>query len=525
VASAAASTAGGPTGERAQTLIIGTPLQSEGRWDPAVGFEDIYRIVLKSTYDTLITFKGNDLSKFVSSAATEWTSSSDAKTYTFKLNPAAVFNSGNPLTSADVKFSYQRLLNLAGPPSGLPANIDSIGTPDPQTVTITLKNPDVTFLTQLTQENFAILDSKVAIANGATDATDAKDKDKASAYLENHTLGSGPYQMKEYVVGEKLVLEQNPKSWRPAPYFKTIIFQNVDGAEAQIAAVKRGDIDITRELSPRAIAPLKSDPTLQLVGSPGFIWYLFGMTRKATVDEAVSKPQVQEAIHLALDYAGLKALAPELQQWYGMNPPYVPGGVLESEAPQQNIDKAKSLLAAAGYPNGFKTEICTSSATGTQPSMLDFAQKIQADLKKVGIDATIDAQENTAFLTKYRAGAKGATEGCHLVQTITGPPIPDPAQIQDFLPGGYYGLRLGWNKDNLGPDGAEYVQLKDQALKEVDPAKRAAIWHQIAVKLNVNGPWISEATTQFQSAATVSITGFEGSNDIFLFDPYSLKRS
>ena len=523
--SAAPSTGGGPTGDRAQTFIIGTPLLSEGRWDPAVGFEDIYRIVLKSTYDTLITYKGNDVSKFVASAATEWTTAPDAKSFTFKLNPAAVFNSGNPLTSADVKFSYQRLHNLQGPPSSLADNIDSIDTPDPQTVVIKLKNADVTFLTQLTQVNFSILDSKVAIANGATDAADAKDKDTASPYLENHTLGSGPYQMKEYVVGEKLVLEQNPKSWRPAPYFKAVIFQNVDGAEAQIAAVKRGDIDITRELSPKMIGTIKGDTTLQLVGSPGFIWYLFGMTRKAGVDPIVSNPKVQEAIHLTLDYAGLKALAPELQQWYGMNPPYVPGGVQESDAPKQDLAKAKALLAEAGYPNGFKTEICTSSSTTTQPSMLDFAQKIQADLKLVGIDATIDAQENTAFLTKYRAGKKGPTEGCHLVQTITGPPIPDPAQIADFLPDGFYALRLGWNKDNLGPDGAEYVALRDQALKEVDAAKRAAIWHQIALKMNVNGPWISQSTTQFQSAATVTVTGFEGSNDIFLFDPYSLKRT
>lgn len=522
--SPAASSGTGPTGQRATTLIVGTPMLSEGRWDPHVGFEDIYRVVLKASYDTLVTFKGNDFSKFVPGAASEWTVSPDSTTFTFKLNPAVKFNSGNPLTSADVKFSYERMRHLAGPPSFMADNITSIETPDPQTVVIKLKSADVTFLTQLTQVNFSILDSKAAIANGATSAADAKDTDKASAYLETHSLGSGPYEVKEYVVGEKLVLGLNANSWRPAPYFTSIIFQNVEGPEAQIAALKRGDIDLTRELPPKTVATLKSDASIQLVGSPGFIWYLFGMTRKPQVDEAVAKPQVQEAIHLALDYAGLKALAPELQQWYGMNPPYVPGGVQESEAPKQNIERAKQLLAEAGYPNGFKTEICTSNATGTQPSMLDYAQKIQADLKLIGIDATIDAQENTAFLTKYRAGAKGPTEGCHLVQTITGPPIPDPAQIADFLPGGSYGLRLGWTEENAGPDGAEYIALRDQALKEPDPAKRADLWHQIAVKMNVNGPWIPLATTQFQSAATNTITGFEGSNDIFLFDPYPLKR-
>ena len=85
---------------------------------------------------------------------------------------------------------------------------------------------------------------------------------------------------------------------------------------------------------------------------------------------------------------------------------------------------------------------------------------------------------------------------------------------------------MGWTTDNIGPDGAEYAKLRDQALKELDAAKRAAIWHDIAVKMNVNGPWIPEATTQFQSAATSTIKGYEiGFNDIFLFDPYPLQRT
>src|SRR4029079_6926509 len=112
-ASPAASVAG-PTGARATTLIVGTPMLSEGRWDPAVGFEDIYRVVLKASYDTLVTFKGNDFATFVPDAAASWTVSPDATTFTFKLNPAVTFNSGNPMTSADVKFTYERLGNLAG---------------------------------------------------------------------------------------------------------------------------------------------------------------------------------------------------------------------------------------------------------------------------------------------------------------------------------------------------------------------------------------------------------------------------
>lgn len=511
--------------EREQTLVYGVPLASAGRWDPHVGAEGLDRIVTKAAYDTLVTYVGNDLSQLVPGVATEWSVSDDALTYTFTLNPEARFNSGNPLTSADVKWTYERLFNLAGPPSFLAEPIASIEAPDPQTVVINLKSPDVTFLRRLPTSNFAILDSVAAAAAGGVNGPDAPTTDTLSAVLETSSMGSGPYQISEWVVGERLVFDLNPNSWRPEPYFKRLILVNVEGMEAQVAGLKQGDLDITQELRPGLIEELKADPEVQIVGSPGLIWYLMGMTRRADLDPAVSQQLVQEAIHLALDYEGIAALAPDLQPWYGMNPPYLPGGVQEDERPVRDLERARALLAEAGFADGFETEICTSSATSTQPSMLDYAQKIQADLAEVGITTTIDAQENTAFLTKYRAGAEEGGEGCKIVLTIDGPAFADPSQIADFLPGGPRGNRLGWNADNLGWDGEAYVALRDQAMAETDEATRVDLWHQIGVGMNTDGPWIGIGSTPYQFAASADIQGFDvGSNDVFLFDPYVLSR-
>lgn len=521
--SIAVASAQEPT-EREQTLVYGVPLASAGRWDPHVGAEGLDRIVTKAAYDTLVTYVGNDLSEVVPGVATSWTVSDDAKTYTFTLNPDVRFNSGNPLTSADVKWTYERLFNLAGPPSFLAEPIESIEAPDPQTVVINLKSPDVTFLRRLPTSNFAILDSVAAQAAGGVNGPEAPETDTLSAILETSSMGSGPYQISEWVVGERLVFDLNPNSWRDEPYFKRIILVNVEGMEAQVAALKQGDIDITQELRPGLIEELKADPAVQVVGSPGLIWYLMGMTRKADLDPAVSQQKVQEAIHLALDYEGIAALAPDLQPWFGMNPPYLPGGVQESERPVRDVERAKALLAEAGFPDGFETEICTSSSTATQPSMLDYAQKIQADLAEVGIRATIDAQENTAFLTKYRAGAEEGPTGCRIVLTIDGPAFVDPSQLVDFLPGGSRGNRMGWTA-NPGWDGERYVALRDQAMAETDEATRVDLWHQIGTGMNVDGPWIGIGSTPFQFAANADIEGFElGSNDVFLFDPYVLSR-
>ena len=490
---------------------------SEGPWDPHVAYEDIYRLIIKASYDTLVTYNGSDLSKVVPDAATDW-ATTDGITYTFHLNPAIKFNSGNPLTSTDVKWSFTRLENLKGPPSSLADEIDTIDTPDAGTVVIKLKEKDTSFLTVLTAVNFAIIDSKTAEANGATDAADAKTTDKAADYFNNNTPGSGPYQMSQYVQGSKVVLVKNANYWRQAPPFTQILITDVATEDAQVAAVQRGDIDLTREVRPSTADSLKSNTAVQIAGGPEFAWYLFGMTRDPKIDEAVSKPLVQQAIHLALDYAGMQALSPDLIQWYCMEPTYIPSGCSAAEGPKQDVAKAKDLLTQAGYPNGFKTEICTSSATTVQPTMLDYAQLIQANLKAIGIDATIDARENSAFLTKYRAGQ------CHLVQTITGPPGKlDASQLVDFIPGGLYAKRLAWGTD--AADASKYTTLEAQALGATDAATSNPIWKQIAQQIQVDGPWIPEADIQNQFIGVANLTGIENAfNPAFLLDIFLLGR-
>lgn len=522
---ACSSASGGSSDARKTSLIVGTPMQSEGPWDPAAALEDIYRMVFKATYDTLLTYKGNDVSKLVPGLATSWSSSPDASSYTFKLDPKAKFNSGNPVTSADVKFSFMRLKNLRGAPSGFAANIATIDTPDQETVTIKLAKPDVSFLTNMPVENFAILDSKEAMKHGATSAADASKSDTAGPYLNTHSLGSGPYEIQSYTPGQRLILRLNPKSWRPAPYLKAIVFQNYTSADAQIAAVKRGDIDLTRELSPNQLKSVTNDSSLQVAGAPGTTFYVFGMTRKCGVDPAVCKPQVQQAIRLALDYTGMASVAQGLPVWYGMLPPYLPGGVQKPDLPKQDLAQAKQLLKSAGYPNGFKTTICTSTATNVQPSMLDWAQKIQGDLAKIGVQISIDSKENSAFLTKFRAGNRGPKDGCKLIQTIEGPEPLDASSLLDYLPNGVYGLRLGWNTENAGSDGTKYLKQMERAKSTAAPSARQSIWHNIAVEMNTDGPWIPESATPYQDAASASITGFKDSaNQTFIFDPYTLKR-
>jgi peptide/nickel transport system substrate-binding protein len=514
-----AARSAGTDDARSRTLVYGVNLKSQGPWDPHVGAVGLDRVVNRAAYDTLVTYAGTDYSKVLPGIAEEWTISPDARTFTFRLDPAAHFATGRTVTAEDVRWSFTRLKNLAGPPSYLAAPIEAVSAPDPSTLVVTLAKPDVSFLRQFVDGHFSVLDKETATANGATDAANAAEIDKATNWLSENSVGSGPYQIESWTAGSRLVLVANPKAWRPAKYVQKIIVQDVPTPDAQLAALKRGEIDMTQPLGNSLLESLATEGDIQVAGSPGLTWYLLGMTRNAELDPNLAKKQVQEAIHLALDYDGIGAMAEGLQRWYGMIPPFIPGGVTEPEAPKQDLERAKRLLAEAGVPGGFETEICTTTSTDHQPSTLDLTQKVQSDLDEVGIKVKIDGQENSAFLTKYRAAA------CKMVLTIDGPAFPDPSHILPYLPDGARAKRMGWTSANAGWDGGGYVEAANRALSTTDEAQRARLWHDISAGMNVDGPWIGIASVPYKFAADARIKGLEqATNQVTMLDAAVLSR-
>jgi len=513
------STSGDAGDARSKTLVYGVNLKSQGPWDPHVGAVGLDRVVNRAAYDTLVAYAGTDYAKVVPDLAKEWTVAPDAKTFTFSLDPAAKFATGRTVTAEDVRWSFTRLKNLAGPPSYLADPIESVTAPDPATVVVTLKSPDVSFLRQFVDGHFSVLDKETATANGATDAADAAKTDKATNWLSANSAGSGPYKIESWAAGSRLVMVKNPNAWRPTAYFEKIILQDVPTPDAQLAALKRGEVDLTQPLGQSLLEPLASESKLQVAGSPGLTWFLLGMTRAPKTDPNLAKQPVQEAIHLAIDYAGIGQLAAGVQQWYGMIPPFIPGGVAEQDAPKQDVAKAKQLLADAGLSGGFDTELCTTTSTDHQPSALDLAQKVQADLKNVGIRVKIDGQENSAFLTKYRAAE------CKMVLTIDGPAFPDPSHIVPYLPDGARALRMGWSSENPGWDGAEYSAAAKQALTQTDETQRVQLWHDVAAGMNADGPWIGLASVPYTFAADARIKGLDqATNQVTLLDVAALRR-
>ena len=154
-----------------KVLVIGHA-ESTDSLDPARGYTQTTGIVLKATYQTLVTFPDKDASSIEPEIATSWEVSDDGLTYTFKLGDGLTFASGNPITADDVAFSINRLKAIKGNPSGLADNIAKVEAIDASTVAITLSAVDPSFLSILPNSAFSVVDSAVVKENGGTDTAD-----------------------------------------------------------------------------------------------------------------------------------------------------------------------------------------------------------------------------------------------------------------------------------------------------------------------------------------------------------------
>ena len=169
--------------------------------DPSRSFCDTCQLYLTAAYETLIGLDPADNSTFVPRLATSWEANPDNTVFTFNLDPNAVFADGSPVESADVAWSWLRLRDIDASASFLLASIDTIDTPDPQTVVVNLKFPDSAFLAKANAPYTVIINSEVATANGANADDDAEVSDTAEPWFADNSAGSGPFSTRQLCRG------------------------------------------------------------------------------------------------------------------------------------------------------------------------------------------------------------------------------------------------------------------------------------------------------------------------------------
>jgi peptide/nickel transport system substrate-binding protein len=464
------------------TLVVGSSFIIRSI-DPGRTVETTSNMINHATYDSLVTFDGEDLKTPRPSLATDWKVSEDGKTYTFKLRPNVKFSSGNPLTSADFKWSFERVQNLKSNPAFYLNSVEEIQTPDPLTLVLKLKSPFPALLPILSSPSLGAVDSKLVAQRGGVSGPEAKEKDKAEGFLNSQSAGTGAFNLASYVPEQEVVLVRNPNHWRPAPAVDRIVIRNITEPATQKLQVQRGDVDIATALGQDQIAGLKNVPNVSVRSSLAATTFYVLMNNNPEVGQAFSNPKVQEAVRYALDYDGILIIAGAgASRLAGVIPTGFPGALDPRTAFKTDREKAKALLKEAGLSE-VKGQITYGSDQviwGVQMAVL--AQKIQADLATVGIQISLNGLPRATALQSYRDAKNQVGVWSWAAD------YPDGHNFLVYIPGRTVGKRAGWAEEAT-PAAKELADLARQAESEVNDARRAALMQRIDKRVLEIGPY------------------------------------
>ena len=312
--------------------------------------------------------------------AESWTTP-DPNTWLFKLRQGVKFHDGGDFTSADVVHSLNRIQTDPDSKQGSSiAGIDAVEAVDPYTVRIHTKTPDAALPFRLSQ--------RFITSKAVYDRLGAAEADKLA-------IGTGPYQFKEWVPGQRFVLEKSPTYQGPRQTaVDEVVFRNIPEAEAAITALLNGEVDHIANVPPESAERLTGN--VRRVTTPTVNIMFLGM--HASVPQFKNK-LVRQAVTYAIDKEALtrgvlKGYATPLDAPIG--PPQY--GYSADLQPKLTYDpqKAKQLLAQAGYPNGFDVEFLVPM--GQYNKVKEIAEAIAKMLGDVGIRARIVTQDqNTGF--------------------------------------------------------------------------------------------------------------------------------
>nr|WP_228514500.1 ABC transporter substrate-binding protein [Frondihabitans sp. VKM Ac-2883] len=452
-------------------------------------YEPTGQLVDKALYETLLTFKGGDVSKVVDGVAS-LDESSDAKMFTLTLNGTHTFSDGTEMTADDVVFSLQRVIGLKGNPSFLLAGV-TVAKKDAKTVVLTTKTATPALPSILANPALGILNSKVVKANGgATDSGDTAEK-----YLNAHSAGSGPYVLDSLNLSSKVVLTANKKYDGEQPGYGRVVIQNVEGATQKIN-VQGGSADVALDLSGTQAAGLGSSVDVTSDPSANVIFLLLNQSSK--VSKITSNPDFVKAVKEAIDYDDLVSIAGTgTAQAAGVVPSMFLGALGEGDALKQDLAASKSDLAKSGY-NGEKITLnFPSDITLNGIEFPTIAQRLQSQFKTAGITVDLAPAPVATELDAYRNGTE--TVGLW----YWGPDYPDPSDYLVFTPGNVVGLRAGWA---AGADPA-ISKLADAAAVGGSNDERQTRFEDLQKALNDDGPFIPLLQPGNNIAAASDVTG------------------
>lgn len=376
-------------GAEAQTLRVGFAAQDVGRLDPHFAVSTTDRIPVSWIFSGLVRFKPGSASPadIEPDLAEKWESSADGKTWTFSLRRGVQFHHGyGELTAEDVVFSIQKSADPKR--SAFSADfraIESVTALDPYTVRIVLKENVPSLLGLLTNYSGGFIVSKKAV------------EEKGDAFARS-PVGTGPFQLASITPNQSAEFTANAAYFRGKPQLAGISYRFIPSDASRDLAYQNGELELSYgKEDQRWVDRMRALPnTVVDVFEPAELAILNLNTSMAPMNDI----RVRQAIAHAVN-------RPEIVRWRGADisragSSLVPGGYLgytaDNGLPQHDLNKAKQLLAEAGYPNGLTLKVIHTQL----PEMLSSMQVVQAQLRRAGITLDLQVVEHATFHQQIR---------------------------------------------------------------------------------------------------------------------------
>lgn len=430
----------------ASELVVAVSTEPPGL-DPTTNAAAVIDLLLHhNLYQGLV--QADQSGNLAGQLAETWEVSEDGRSWTFHLRPGITFHDGTPCDAAAVQKSFLRAMD---PKTGHPhpeyyQGITAIEVVDSLTVRFQLSATNAAFLAVLAQGDSVIVPAE---------RTD----------LPINPVGTGPFRFSEWRPGDRIVLERNPNYWRPEqPKLDRITFRFISAPSAQIAALRAGDVDLVAEAPLEVALTVADDPRFKVVSGPSNVVQIMAINK---LRQPFADLRVRQAIAHAIDRNEIIDLV-----FFGYGTPI--GSHLTPAIPYyadmtwlypHDPDRARELLAAAGYPHGFSTTLTLPS---NYPQHVRTGEVIAAQLRDVGIEVSIRLVDWGTWLERVRAQADydltvvghiGKLDPAWMLVNY-GPATPD-----------YY-FRRGWQSD-------EVDALLIQGEVTVDPEFRYKIYERV----------------------------------------------
>lgn len=326
--------------------------------------------VLQNIHASIVTVDKN--LNVIPNLAESFEVAADGLSYTFKLRSGVKFHDGQPMTSADVKYSFERCKDPATGAVNFEVfnNVAAIETPDDLTVVVKMSAVNAPFLSRLAENGAGVVMPK---DSGPTQGT--------------HPMGAGPFKFVSYEVGRVVVMERFDDYWEGPAYLDRVEAREITEPTTRLTGLRTGELHMINDIPLDQVEDLKSDATLQVM-----TWFPlnFDFVNLNHTFEPFKDPKVRVAFDMIIDKEALMQGALWGQGATTASPSFPTSASYNHDLQQrpQDIAGAKALLAEAGYPEGSLKIVF--KATTNYPYHIEAAQILVEWFKEAGVELTIE---------------------------------------------------------------------------------------------------------------------------------------